>query len=303
MRAAVLGSPIGHSRSPALHQAAYEALGLGDWSYEAISVPAGELAEFVTMLGPEWAGLSLTMPLKSEALTLPREVVRVIDPLVLQTASANTLLLHPASGGGEPGSLHNTDVEGIVRAVQAAASPSVASTGTGDAASMPAASASTAFGSFGSAAIVGAGATARSAVAALLDLQVDRVRILARNPDRAEAVSSLARELGLTPTVAPLDAAQPLTESVVISTVPAGAMDILTGLVPAEPGVLLDVVYDPWPTAFASAWATAGGTVVPGLEMLIEQAGRQVELMTGRQAPLAAMRAAVTVGEEPGQKG
>ncbi|MFH8813619.1 shikimate dehydrogenase, partial [Streptomyces hygroscopicus] len=67
-KAAVLGSPIAHSKSPLLHLAAYEALGLSDWTYERIECTGEQLPALVDSLGPEWVGLSVTMPGKIAAL-------------------------------------------------------------------------------------------------------------------------------------------------------------------------------------------------------------------------------------------
>lgn len=276
-RAAVLGSPIGHSLSPALHRAAYAALGLDDWSYEAIDVPAGGLAEFIAGLDESWAGLSLTMPLKTEALALPSTMVSASDEIVQLTGSANTVLLSPAPGGGPVRSLANTDVAGIVRAIQRSGG-------------LPAPDADGGL----SAAILGAGATARSAVAAVAQLGARRLRVLARRPERASAVVEIAERLGMDARAELLAQASALVEDVVISTLPAGGADDWTGLVSANPGHLLDVVYAPWPTALAERWAAVGGMVTPGLEMLIEQAACQVTLMTGREAPVDQMRAAVS---------
>ena len=88
MRCAVLGDPIAHSLSPALHRAGYAAVGL-DWTYDAHRVAAGGLSEFVRGLDASWRGLSLTMPLKREALELASEA----SPIARLAGAANTLLL------------------------------------------------------------------------------------------------------------------------------------------------------------------------------------------------------------------
>lgn len=258
--AAVLGSPIAHSLSPALHRAAYRALGL-DWTYHRLEVTAERLPGFVDSLDDTWVGLSLTMPLKEAVLDLAEQV----SPTARATTSANTLLL--------PGRhALNTDVDGLVTALRRAGfSESAGFTGT----------------------IVGAGATARSAVAAMHELGAGLVHLLARRPEAAGPARSTAEHLGIRLEVHPLPQTRFLDVPLVVSTVPAGAADALAGSVPANPGWLLDVVYAPWPTVVAGAWAQGGGRIVSGLEMLLAQAERQVELMTGTPAPTAAMRAAL----------
>ena len=264
MRAAVLGSPIAHSLSPVLHRAAYAALGL-DWRYDGVEVASGGLAGFLAGLRDDWAGLSLTMPLKQEVLPL----LRSRSPLVELTGAANTVLLPSLEG-------HNTDVHGIV----AALSP---------------------YGPFTRAAVVGAGATAASALVALHELGVHHVRVLGRSSARVRLLQPLADAIGVELRVGTFD---PLEledrwPQVVVNTTPAGALDGWQ----CDPGgdvpVLLDVVYAPWPTPLAAAYAEAGGVVVGGLEMLLHQAARQVELMTGREAPLDAMRAALDARHSP----
>ena len=262
MRAAVLGSPIAHSLSPVLHRAAYASLGLTDWTYDALEVPAGSLASFVGGLGPEWAGLSLTMPLKQEVLPL----LTSRSALVEATGAANTVVL----GDGLHG--ENTDVAGIVTAFREAG-----------------------VGSLDRAAVIGAGATAASAVAALHDLGAHDVAVLSRRPpvelrEVAARVGVRLREL----TLDPLELEDGWPQAVV-STVPAGALDAFAALASPSGHVppLLDVVYAPWPTPLASVYAAAGGLVIGGAQMLLHQAAAQVGLMTGRAAPLEAMRAAL----------
>jgi shikimate dehydrogenase len=257
VRAAVLGRPIAHSLSPALHRAAYSALGL-DWTYDAVDVGSDDLAGFLAGLGPEWAGLSLTMPLKQSVLPL----LDTCSPLGTAVGAANTVVLR---GGARAG--HNTDVHGIVAALQEAGVAKVSS-----------------------AAVVGGGATAASALAALAELGCFRPSVLVRTPARTGPLLEAAGRLGISPSVEVLPSVLPAVD-VVVSSVPAGAADALRP--PRSPGVLLDVVYDPWPTRLAAAWSAAGGAVVDGVAMLLHQAAAQVELMTLSAAPLAAMRAAL----------
>lgn len=253
MRAAVLGSPIGHSRSPALHRAAYAALGL-DWRYDAVECEAAGLAALLDSLDAEWVGLSLTMPLKQTVLPL----LDSVSDLARDVAAANTVVLRDGSRHG-----HNTDVHGIVAALTSGRVP------VG-----------------GPAVVIGGGATARSALAALRDLEVDDVTLLVRS-DPVEALAAADR-LGVVVRVS-RDPRSLVDAGVVVSTVPAGAADDLAEHVTGVP-LLLDVVYAPWPTRLA---AGCSGTVVGGDEMLLHQAARQVELMTGRPAPIREMRAAL----------
>src|SRR5690242_21426456 len=108
MKAAVLGAPIAHSLSPVLHRAAYQALSLTDWSYEAIECDTARLPAVLDACGPGWAGLSLTMPLKRAVLPL----LDHIDPLAREVGAANTVVF---TGGRRHG--HNTDVPGMIAAL------------------------------------------------------------------------------------------------------------------------------------------------------------------------------------------
>jgi shikimate dehydrogenase len=260
MRAAVLGKPIAHSLSPALHLAAYRALGLADWSYTAIECVESELPSFVASCGPDWAGLSLTMPLKRTALTLLDHA----DPGAVTTGGANTMVFRDGQRWG-----YNTDVPGIVTALaEADVKPS------------------------GDVTILGGGATACSTVAALSQLGVSRADVVVRAPSRAGALLAAAESLGFT--VRLTDAPRP-APGLLISTLPAGAADKYAGQVRASalaPAAVMDVVYASWPTPLAAASAAAGVTVVSGFAMLLHQAAEQVELMTGRDAPVEVMRAA-----------
>ncbi len=259
-RAAVLGSPIAHSLSPCLHRAAYAQLGL-DWRYDAIEVTQSGLAPFLAGLGPQWAGLSLTMPLKRAVLPL----LDGASDMVALTGAANTVVLGPQGRIG-----HNTDVTGIVRALQGIGAPTAAP-----------------------AVVLGAGATAGSALAALAQLGCTCVAVLARRPDAAEGLLPLAEALGLPTDVGPLPQVLPerTQAPIVVSTLPVGGSQALAPRVPEHPGWLLDVAYDPWPPPLAAAWVAAGGSAATGDEMLLHQAVEQVRLMTGQQPDVAAMRA------------
>lgn len=153
MRAAVLGSPIVHSLSPYLHRAAYEALGLRDWHYEAIECDEAALPGLLDGLGGGWAGLSLTMPLKRAVLPL----LDSVSELAVRVGGANTVVFSDGARHGD-----NTDVYGIVRAL---AEAGVAPPGT--------------------ATVLGGGATASSALAALRELGLGEATLVVRTPARA----------------------------------------------------------------------------------------------------------------------
>lgn len=260
MRAAVLGSPIAHSLSPALHLAAYASLGL-DWRYDAIEIDESTLPAFVSSLDATWAGLSLTMPLKECVIDLLDEV----DEEALLLRSVNTVL---PVGDGWRGT--NTDVVGIVESLRQAGVDEPV----------------------GSATVLGAGATARSSVAALARLGAQHVVVCARRREAAAEVVDIAARLGLPASAASLEPNEALVlADVVISTLPGDAGAAWVQMAERAPGVLLDASYHPWPTPLASAWA--GGAVASGRDMLLWQAVEQVRLMTGLEPPVAAMSLAL----------
>ncbi|WP_456824640.1 shikimate dehydrogenase [Cellulomonas sp. P5_E12] len=259
-RAAVLGHPVAHSLSPTLHRAAYEALGLTAWSYDAVDVTSEDLAGFIRGLDSTWAGLSLTMPLKQTVIPLLDHV----EPLAEVVGAVNTVLVQGRSLIGA-----NTDVYGIVAALGLA--------------------------SVGSAAVLGAGATASSTLAALAQLGCASPVVYVRSVARAGGLMRAAHRMGVTPVYRTLDVAPSEIgrADVVVSTLPPHAADSLAALLSSADGVLLDVAYDPRPTALSVAWAALGGAVVGGEQMLLHQAAEQVRLMTGHPAPLAAMSEAL----------
>jgi len=249
-RCAVLGSPIAHSLSPVLHRAAYAELGL-PWRYDAYDVDEAALPAFINGLDATWAGLSLTMPLKRAIIPLCDQV----SVLARGVDAVNTVIFRP--DGTRFGD--NTDVPGMVAALREAGVSSV-----------PAA------------AVLGGGATATSAVAALREVCSGDVEVYVRSEQRVSEMASSAARLGAHVVPRPWDqAARALTAPLVVATTPAGAADHLAALVPEQPRVLFDVLYHPWPTPLATAWAARGGTVVGGLDQLVHQAVPQVELMTG----------------------
>ena len=246
---AVLGSPIAHSKSPQLHAAAYRVLGL-PWSYSAIEVVEGSLGAFVNTCDTTWRGLSLTMPLKREVLSM----LASSSELALTVGAANTVLFD------DDGGMHgfNTDVAGIVAAL----------------------------GDHGVTAletvqILGGGATAASVLAAVAQLGATRALVSVRDPERASLLQPLAAALGVELTIRRLGMMDRslIVPSAVISTLPG---EIEHGMVYPqairEAAVLLDVAYDPWPSALARTWTAARGTVVSGLEMLLHQAIGQVRI-------------------------
>jgi shikimate dehydrogenase len=259
-KAAVLGSPIAHSKSPQLHLAAYRALGLRDWTYERIECTAEQLPSVVAGFGLEWVGVSVTMPGKFAALWFAddrTERARLVG-------SANTLL-HTEHGWRAD----NTDVDGVTGALGSVRGDLV---------------------------VLGAGGTARAAVVAAAGLGAASVTVVARDPAKAESLLELAAAVGVggqsrafaDPDLADVVAAA----GAVISTIPA---DVAAGHLAAlqTAPVLLDAIYDPWPTPLAAAVREAGGWVIDGLQMLLHQAFAQVEQFTGRPAPKEAMAAAL----------
>lgn len=262
-RAAVLGKPIAHSLSPVLHRAAYAELGLTGWTYDRFEVDEEGLPAFLDGLGPEWAGLSLTMPLK-------RAVIPLLDDISETAASVeavNTVVF--TADGRRLGD--NTDIPGMVAALREHGVEQVES-----------------------AAILGAGATASSALAALAHVCAGEVVAYVRSEARAAEMRQWGERLDVEVRTADwTDAAEALRQPLVVATTPAGTTDALASSVPERPATLFDVLYEPWPTELAARWSMSGGAVVSGLDLLVHQAVLQVERMTGRSpAPLAAMRSA-----------
>ena len=267
-RAAVLGSPIKHSLSPVLHTAAYEALGLRGWHYGMIECDEPGLPRLVDSMGPEWAGLSLTMPLKRVAMTVADEV----SPLAQAVGAANTLVF-PAVGPTGSRRADNTDVAGMVSALREAGLTRVEK-----------------------AVILGAGGTAQSALAAVRELGHRSPVVLVRNLARTGELRETAERLGMRPLVSGRLFDEPLPDAdLVISTLPRGAADFLNATRWKPDTTVLDVVYAPWPTRFAGSALAAGCPVISGLTVLLHQAVAQVELMTGQPGPVEAMRTALAV--------
>ncbi|WP_082951691.1 shikimate dehydrogenase [Mycobacterium sp. 852002-51057_SCH5723018] len=262
-KAAVLGSPIAHSRSPQLHLAAYRALGLHDWTYERIECGADELPGVVGGFGPEWVGVSVTKPGKFAALRFADERTE----RAALVGSANTLVRTPAGWRAD-----NTDIDGV--------SGAVASIG----------------GASGWALVCGSGGTAPAAVVGLARLGATGVTVVARDREKGERLVDLGTRIGLATRFCGLGSGALADEvsaaEVLVSTIPADVAARYAGTFAAIP-VLLDAVYDPWPTPLAAAVPAAGGRVISGLQMLLHQAFAQVEQFTGLPAPRAAMEAAL----------
>ena len=269
-KAAILGSPVAHSRSPQLHLAAYHALGLNDWTYERIECTADELPTLVGGFGPEWVGVSVTMPGKFAALRFADERT----PRAELVGSANTLVRTDRGWRAD-----NTDIDGVAGALGQAYDPRDPAPLRGD-----------------RAIVLGSGGTAPSAVVALAGLGVREITVVARNREKADRMLELGSELGVV--IGYRDFAEPdlpewaAAAAVLVSTIPAAAAAAHAEIFATVP-ILLDAIYDPWPTPLARAVSAAGGEVISGLQMLLHQAFSQVEQFTGRPAPRQQMEAAL----------
>jgi shikimate dehydrogenase len=263
--AAVLGHPVSHSLSPALHTAAYRALGMTDWTYTAIDCAESELAGRLAGAGSDCAGFAVTMPLKRAALSLARQR----SDTAAATGATNTLL--PDDGGWVA---HNTDVAGIVGALaEREIDPAT-----------------------GTVVLLGAGGAAQAAVVALGTLGVRRVTLLVRSPDRAEDVRATAVRADVALDVVALEPRALAGVDLVVSALPAGAANPIVPAAVTGAQCLLDMVYAPWPTRLAASYLAAGARIASGHDMLLHQATAQFELMTGRPAPVDVMRAALAAG-------
>ncbi|PFG37980.1 shikimate dehydrogenase [Georgenia soli] len=282
-RAAVLGHPVRHSLSPVLHRAAYAQLGLTGWAYGLQDVTAAELPAVLEQLDGTWGGLSLTMPLKQSVIPL----LDVVDPLAEVTGAVNTLVVQPGRDGrAGPFVGFNTDVRGIVAALREVAPQ-------GWQPRRPV--------------VLGARATASSALAAFGELGATSTTLVARSVAGPGSAAVAAHRMGVATTHRPWTSAEVavdalLAADVVVSTVPSGVADDVAAALAARldgsedalaGAVLLDVVYDPWPTPLARAWREAGGAIAPGWAMLLHQAEAQVRLFTGRDPDVAVMRASL----------
>jgi shikimate dehydrogenase len=284
-KAAVLGSPIAHSRSPQLHLAAYRALGLDDWTYERIECSATELPALVGGFGPEWVGVSVTMPGKFAALQFAAERT----PRAELVGSANTLVQTETGWRAD-----NTDIDGVKGAlgtVIGGQERSDRGIGGGEQSTQARLQRSDRGIGWGRAAVLGSGGTAPAAVVGLVELGITDVTVVARNPDKAQPLVAVGHRLGIEARWTALDT--PMVDvDVVVSTLPADVAAQYAATVRGVP-LLLDAIYDPWPTPLAQSVTAAGGRVVSGLQMLLHQAFAQVEQFTGQPAPKEVMSAAL----------
>lgn len=269
--AAVIGSPIEHSLSPVIHRAAWAQLGVDGWEYRRLEQDADSLPRFIGGLGGDCAGLSVTMPCKQAVMPL----LDVIDPLASAVGAVNTVV--PSSGvlAG-----FNTDVTGIASAIRRACSQADRALPT-------------------SAVVLGARATASSALAALGELGIVTSTVAARRFGGPGSVVAASSRLGVSIDQVLWSDRDAVLRAVsgadlVISTLPAGVADPLAEHMTVREGqILLDVVYSPRETALRSAFERNGGIVAEGTDMLIFQAAAQVQLMTGRAPKTDVMRGAL----------
>ncbi len=263
-QASVIGSPVAHSLSPVLHNAAFAALGL-DWTYGRIECDEAGVPDLVRGLDSSWVGLSVTMPGKRAALA----VASSVTPRAELVGAANTLV--PVAGGWRADC---TDVDGVLGALRAACG----------------------FTGGSHAVLLGAGGTATAALVALASVGVTRVSLVVRSAARAVEAEACAVRAGVSLTVIPWDgadfAALAAASDVLVSTVPPAATEPIAAAL-AESPCVLDVIYHPWPTPLAQAVQRRGRTLATGLDMLLHQAFGQSEQFTGQPAPRAAMRAAL----------
>lgn len=263
--AAVIGSPVAHSLSPVLHNAAFSALGLSDWAYTRVECAADGVPSLVAGLDSSWVGLSVTMPNKRAALAVATSATE----RAVQVGAANTLV--PVAGGWRA---DNTDVDGVLGALRAVCG----------------------FTSGTRAVLLGAGGTATAALVALASVGVRSVSLVVRSASRAAEAETCASRLGLdldTVTWGTADfAALASSSDVLVSTVPPAATEPIAAAL-AEAPTVLDVIYHPWPTPLAHAVEKRGRTLATGLDMLLHQAFGQAEQFTGLPAPREAMRAAL----------
>jgi len=207
------------------------------------------------------------MPLKRAVLPLLDRA----EPLAAEVGAANTVVLR---GGRRHG--HNTDVPGLIAAL---AEQGV--TGTF-------------FPPGATVLILGAGATACSALAAARGLGIGEVSVAARDPARTSDLLAAADRLGVKVTLTAFGVSVGDPPDLLISAVPAGAADPYAQRISGRallPRCLIDIVYHPWPTPLAVTARRAGFAVADGFDLLLHQAAGQFELMTGMSAPVEAMRA------------
>ena len=244
IRGAVLGSPISHSLSPILHRTAYEKLGIFG-QYQAIEITPEKLREFITGLDESWTGLSLTMPLKEEVLSIADEV----DELALRINSANTLVRSPLGWKAL-----STDVIGFVQTLIAHGVSNIKQV-----------------------VILGSGATARAAAAAC-DGPTCSIRIIHRSVERESAMRRAAPTSHLEFEMWGSEIGQ---TDLLINATPAGVADSYSEKLDVR-GVYFEALYNPWPTKMLAKWRALKGFGIDGLDLLVHQGIDQIELMTGK---------------------
>ena len=270
MRCAVVGTPVAHSLSPAMHRAAYAELGL-DWTYDAVELAAADLPAHLDSLGRDWRGLSLTMPLKRTVVPL----VDSLDDWARMSGAVNTLVLGDRRRLG-----FNTDVPGAMAALVERVHDPVREV-----------------------VVLGGGATAASVLLGLVELGCTRAHLLVREPSRAAETLATVRRHRRAPEVV----VDSLPDAVAAGGLGGGAgADLLVSTIPgraqtaevlaacASVPQVFDVVYDPWPTPLARATEESGRVLVSGLDLLAHQAVLQLQVMAGRSVPVELLRAAAT---------
>jgi shikimate dehydrogenase len=264
-RLGVLGWPIAHSRSPAIHNAALAHLGMEGWRYQRLPVPPELLEQTTRALGPSgFVGANVTIPHKQAALALADEASAAARAI----GAANTLTF--AADGSI--AAENTDAPGLIAALERPPGGMRAL-------------------------VLGAGGSARAAAWALREAGASEVLVWNRTPERAEA---LARDLGVraVPTPQPADllvnctsvGLQPLQRSAT----EAEALNQL-GLAFDQVGeysYVVDLVYSEGSTPLLAAATAQGVPTLDGLEVLVAQGALSFELWTGRQPPVEVMRRA-----------
>ena len=267
--AAVIGSPIQHSLSPVLHLAAYRDLGL-NIDYRRIEVTPESLGSFLASWPENLLGLSVTMPLKQVIIPLLSQV----DGLAKTVGAVNTVVPYP--GGVTAG--FNTDVYGLVAAIREEKGPDFSPE---------------------KAVIVGSGATASSALAALTELEARQINLLARRVSGVGNAMQAATRMGIDPGYVPLAAPDKARETIenadlIISTVPREVLDDFYKTISFNASqTVLDIVYDPWPSELVKSAYRQQATIISGKSMLLHQALMQVKLFTSRTPSLDAMQVAL----------
>ncbi len=284
MRLGVLGWPVAHSRSPAMHNAALAAVGLDRWHYQRLPVPPELFAETTRALGAAgFLGANVTIPHKQAALAVADEASEAARAI----GAANTLTF------GQDGTIaaENTDAPGLIAAMAWEETTDVPDRGGAGSWSTSPARGRTAL-------VLGAGGSARAAAWALREAGAGEVSVWNRTPERALA---LARELDVRAVERPVGA------DILVNCTSVGLQPSATdGADPLSPLALthdqlgeysyvIDLVYTDEPTPLLAAAQSAGASTLDGLEILLAQGAISFELWTGRTAPLDVMRRAIRV--------